>query len=386
MGDSAVLTGKLGFIGLADLFQMLGSNKTTGVLHLRSPYSSVPGFIYFVDGRLVNAAVGSCYGLDAVHRLFGWNEGTFALVEEKVQAEHKIKKGLMQIVLDATRMLDEGLIESPGASAGKAQRKGERQEAGKVIRGPMPDYTDIIDEEDFVKGQKIVREGGHGSWIWVILDGTVKVTKRAGDEDIDIAYLGEGSFIGTLAPFTKSENKRSATVTALGDVQLGVLDAARLSREYSSLSGDFKVMLQSLDARVKRMTYRGTELVLKGYPALKKIKGKQFNIDASSPELFVVREGKLYMIGEGPNGKFLLLRLEAGEVCGHVPFVNLGPETGLTTLVASKDLKTQKLDVQALQDQYEQLSKTFKNLVNTLSGWQASTLRMICRGRFGTSA
>ncbi|UCF58148.1 MAG: DUF4388 domain-containing protein, partial [Deltaproteobacteria bacterium] len=59
MPDKAVLAGTLSFIGLGDLFQILGGNNSTGVLRIKSQYVSNLGIIYFVNGNPVNASSGS---------------------------------------------------------------------------------------------------------------------------------------------------------------------------------------------------------------------------------------------------------------------------------------------------------------------------------------
>ena len=49
MNDGPALSGKLSFISLADLFQVLGGNSSTGILKITSQYLPNPGQIYFID-------------------------------------------------------------------------------------------------------------------------------------------------------------------------------------------------------------------------------------------------------------------------------------------------------------------------------------------------
>jgi hypothetical protein len=106
MGGKAVLTGKLKFTSLADLFQIIGGNNSTGTLRITSQYVPQPGIVHFVKGNPVNAMNGHLEGQDAVYSLFGRTEGNFEFTEEKVSAEPVIKKTRMEIVLNALRMLD----------------------------------------------------------------------------------------------------------------------------------------------------------------------------------------------------------------------------------------------------------------------------------------
>ena len=62
MTSKSVLTGSLRFIGLADIFQILGGNSSTGVLHITSPHAPNPGLIYFLNGNPV-----SLYDVQEIH-------------------------------------------------------------------------------------------------------------------------------------------------------------------------------------------------------------------------------------------------------------------------------------------------------------------------------
>ncbi|MBW2108583.1 MAG: DUF4388 domain-containing protein, partial [Deltaproteobacteria bacterium] len=267
MPDNAVLSGDLRFISLADCFQILGGNNSTGTLRITCPYVSTPGLIYIVDGTPINAQCGSLHGLDAVYPLFGWSEGTFEFYEEPVNAEPTIKSGRMEIVLDALRMLDDGLIERVGpTSSGEwpgATKTGSIKGAGgvvPVIRGPLADYMYVIDEEEYHDGVKIVTEGGHGNWIWVILEGMVEMTRDTAKGTMHLARLAEGSFIGSLTSFLQRDYIRHATVRAVGDIQLGILDTQRLYKEHANLSAEFRDLVLSLDHRLCNTTDKAVEL------------------------------------------------------------------------------------------------------------------------------
>jgi hypothetical protein len=228
----AVFAGDLSFISLADILQMLGSNRSTGILRLTSQHVPTHGLIYFKDGNPINATNGSLQGIKAVYPLFGWAEGKFAFHRQEVQVEEVIRSSRMEIILDAMKMLDEGVVTSVGSEPLHEMPgvKSVGPEHGRrgglpVIKGPLVDYMYVIDEEHFRDGEKIITEGGHGNWIWVILEGTVKITRDTADGPMTLAQLGEGCFVGALASFLLRGHVRTATVTALGDVQLGICHA-----------------------------------------------------------------------------------------------------------------------------------------------------------------
>ncbi len=78
-----------------------------------------------------------------------------------------------------------------------------------MIKGPLVDYTLVVDEESFFDGDEIVREGSHGNWIWVILEGTAQIVKQTPAGPFRLLKVGDGAFIGSLSSLLTGENVRS---------------------------------------------------------------------------------------------------------------------------------------------------------------------------------
>jgi hypothetical protein len=372
MSAKAALAGSLSFISLADIFQILGGNSNTGVMRITSQHAPDPGLIYFVNGDPINATSGPLSGLDAIYALFGWIEGKFEFYEEEVQIGRVIKKNRMEILLDAMRMLDDGLIKKVGplpfdevASVESSEIRSEKKGTPQVIKGPLVDYSHVLDEEEYHAGERIARIGGHGKWIWIILKGSVNVSRETPNGAMNIAKLGEGCFIGgfTILPFM--EYTRSVNVTALDDVQLGLLDTEFLYRDFMSLSPDFRRILLSLDGRLRKITDRAVELFMKEDKIKGFTKNKKIIIEkgSSKQEAFAILEGETYVIGQTQKGYLPLLTLEKDEVFGYTPFADMGHEPRSALVLASKDLKVHKLNTESIQKEYEQLSGTFRNMI-----------------------
>ena len=372
MSAKASLAGNLSFISLADIFQILGGNSNTGVMRITSQHAPEPGLIYFVNGDPINATSGSLKGLDAVYALFGWIEGQFEFYEEKVQIGHVIKKNRMEILLDAMRMLDDGLIKKVGplpfdevASVESSETRSEKKGTPQVIKGPLVDYSYVLDEEEYHAGERIVRGGSHGKWIWVILKGSVNVSKETPNGPLTIAHLGEGCFLGSFTALTSMKYARSAAATALGDVQLGLLDTELLYREFTSLSPDFRGILLSLDGRLRKITDRAVELFMKEDKIKGFTKNKKVIIEkgSSKQEAFAIIKGEAYVVGQTRKVYLPLLTLEKNEIFGYMPFTDMGHEPRSALVLASKDLEVHKLDTESLQKEYEHLSGTFRNMI-----------------------
>jgi CRP-like cAMP-binding protein len=372
MGDKAALAGSLSFMSLPDIFQILGSNNSTGIMRITSQYMPYPGVIYFLNGDPINATCGPLKGLDAIYALFGWVEGKFEFHEEEVKVGRVVNQSKMEIVLDAMRMLDDGLIKKVGlssfteaaASEGKGNGSGKKG-APQIIKGPLVDYTHVINEEEYHDGDRIVREGGYGKWVWVILKGSAEVRRETSKGPMTIARVGEGCFLGSFTALPFMEYSRSATITALGDVLLGLLDTELLYREFTSLSPDFRLILLSLDSRLRKITSRALELFIKEDKAKGYTKNKKVIIEkgSSKKEAFTITEGEAYVIGETRKGQLPLFALEKDEAFGYMPSMDMGHEPRSAMVLASKDLKVNRLDAESLQKEYEQLSGTFKNMI-----------------------
>ena len=378
MNDSAALSGKLSFISLADLFQILGGNSSTGILKITSQYTPNPGQIYFVNGNPINAICDRLRGLEALYPLFGWMDGKFEFQEKEVQIKQAINQGRMEIVLDALRMLDDGDIKKLGPPADMLSGESIKKDALPIIKGPIPDYSYITGEDEFDDGKLIVEEGKYGKWIWVVLEGTADVMRETGSGPMTISRLGEGSYIGTFSALLFGEYARKGTVIAKGKVSLGLLDTEKLSREFNSLSPEFRMLLLSLDSRLKKITDRTVDLHTKKAEKITLPKGAKAIIKkgSSKQEAFSITDGKAYVIDKTRKGDFPLIVLEKENVFGNLPFLDIGHEPRSASVLAPNDLKVKDLDMGSLQKEYEDLSNVFRSFVYSICTCISLTTRV----------
>jgi CRP-like cAMP-binding protein len=386
MPERTTLTGNLAFIALADVFQILGGNNSTGVLRIKSQYTPNPGLIYFVNGDPVNASTGSLHGIEAIHTLFGWTEGNFEFDEQEINIGHVVKQGRMEIVLDALRMLDDGVIKKVGPpsfddSITLETGKGGEKSGHKVVTGPSLDYSHILEEEDYRDGERLIKEGGHGKWIWVILEGTVNISRETPSGPLTVNRLGQGCFIGTVTSLSFLEYARSASVIAEGNVRLGLIDTERLSREYTSLSPEFRALLISVDGRLRQVTDRVVEFYLNQNRGKELTKGKKviMKSGSSKKQAFIIIGGEACVVGKSKKGHLPLLTLKKDDVFGNFPFLQMGHETRSASVMATENLKVSKLDVDDIQKEYENLSGTFRNLIFNASTCVFSTTKSAYR-------
>jgi CRP-like cAMP-binding protein len=191
-------------------------------------------------------------------------------------------------------------------------------------------------EETVTDGRRIVAEGAHGNWIWVILQGRVVLTRETRYGPLPVAQLGDGAFIGTFAALPFGGHVRAATGTAVGDVHLALLDTHRLSAEFRSLSPAFRDLLLNMSRRLKGVT---DDLV-----------ALWTGIDFSGSSL-------------GKHSFPHLLHLETGH------------QSAPSSMLIPEDLK-EGLDLKAIQEEYDRLPKTQKNLVHYIGSSIYLTARM----------
>jgi CRP-like cAMP-binding protein len=382
MNTNSDLSGNLSFLNLGELLNLLGSNGSTGVLRINSSYASEPGHVYLDSGNPIDATNGSLSGIDAVFALFGWTEGQFEFTKEKVTCEKTITKSRMEIILDGLRLLDEGKIPKLG-QANSAKRQAESTVmSGKLplIKGPLVDYSYIVDEEGFYDGDEIVEEGNHGDWIWVILEGTAEIVKQTEKGPVQLLRIGDGAFLGSVAALIAGGRVRSATVKAVGNVQLGMLDSQLLTNELANVSADFKQLLASVDSRLRQVI----EMVVKitdGNNALEEfIQGKKQLIKQGQKEerLFTIKGGEAIIARQTDSGYVPLVRLKKGDFFGRIPFLDLGHEPYSAAVFSSGDLKLAAVDSEKLRSEHQGLSSTIKNIIEHLATSVSVTTLVTC--------
>ncbi|MCP3950811.1 MAG: cyclic nucleotide-binding domain-containing protein [Desulfobacterales bacterium] len=379
MQPIAELSGNLKFLGLADIMQLLGGNGDSGVLRIHSPYTADTGVVFFINGNPVDAFAGSQTGIDALYALFGWVEGQFEFRTEKCPEEIKIKQGRMEIILDGLRQLDDGEIESLGAKPDKAAETATR-DGRTILKGPFVDYMYVVDEESFQDGHELVSQGKYGDWIWVVLEGAVEVIRETPNGPIPIITIGDGTFIGSIQSFLNSSIARNASIKASGKVQVGVLDARKLSTDCGRLSREFKSLIFSLDNRTKCITDCIVDLKTGQNKLQESIQDKKPVIKQGDEEdrLFRVSQGEACIVRETKHGKVVLANLEKDDFFGKIPFLDLGNEPYSAAIYGSADLKTETVDQATMQAAFENLPQTLKNIMECTAVCISATTQSVC--------
>lgn len=128
----------------------------------------------------------------------------------------------------------------------------------------MLDHVYIASEQDFRDGDLIIEEGQFSDWLFVIMEGNVRIVKESPKGKVTIATLGPGEILGELGFIESGRKGRSASAVAKGPVRVGVLDKEKLSAEYKSMSPTFRAILKILVQRVRYTTEVAVKQAVKG--------------------------------------------------------------------------------------------------------------------------
>lgn len=123
-------------------------------------------------------------------------------------------------------------------------------------------YQYMVSEENYPENAVIIEEGSSGNWVYVLLEGQLKVRKRTPKGMATVDTLKEGAIFGEIAFFQKGEGTRTASVIADGPVQVGVLDTERLHTEWTALSPQLRGLITSLIMRLEEATTKAIAMVV----------------------------------------------------------------------------------------------------------------------------
>ena len=121
-------------------------------------------------------------------------------------------------------------------------------------------YAYISQEEEYDEGETIIREGSQGSWVYLILEGEVKVKKMTARGLVTVDTLGEGEIFGEMVLWQLGKVARTASVIAETKVKVALLDTQLLLKEYESVSPRLKSLFESLIHRLAATTQRAVKL------------------------------------------------------------------------------------------------------------------------------
>ncbi|NNG06675.1 MAG: cyclic nucleotide-binding domain-containing protein [Desulfobacteraceae bacterium] len=115
-------------------------------------------------------------------------------------------------------------------------------------------FYNIALEESYEDGDIIFEEGKSGDWVCVVLGGSVEVFKTVRGQEFILGKLGRGEIFGELALL--GAVKRTATVRAIGETTIGVIDREFLDKELNKMSSELRTIVVGAAQRFKKVIDR----------------------------------------------------------------------------------------------------------------------------------
>ena len=115
-------------------------------------------------------------------------------------------------------------------------------------------FYNIASEEKFDDGEIIFEEGKSGDWVCIVLEGSVEVSKTVRGGKFVLGKLGRGEIFGELALL--GAVRRTATVRAIGETTIGIIDREFLDKELNKMSSDLRTIVVSAAQRFKKVIDR----------------------------------------------------------------------------------------------------------------------------------
>ncbi len=106
-------------------------------------------------------------------------------------------------------------------------------------------------EKTFQKGDLIIKEGYFSNTFYVILEGSVEVVKRKGNQQIQLAVLGEHEFFGEMSLLDPQHSMHSATVRALEPTKVTIMSKEDFDRYIGTLTPGMRNLLAKLVVRLR---------------------------------------------------------------------------------------------------------------------------------------
>ena len=174
----------------------------------------------------------------------------------------------------------------------------------------------IASEEIYKDGQVILEEGSSGDWVYIVLSGSVEISKTIEGRKFIITALEPGEVFGELGYL--GAMKRTATARGIGETTVGVIDRSFLDQEFNKLSGPFRSILVAVVKRFRNLIDRACEFSSRKEARVQKTLSVMFKDRKSFIKAYTdnISKGGLFIMIERPlkQGEQFLLKLQVPDL------------------------------------------------------------------------
>jgi uncharacterized protein (TIGR02266 family) len=171
-------------------------------------------------------------------------------------------------------------------------------------------------EETYDDGYVVIKEGTPGDWLYVVLSGSVEISKIINGKKYVIDVLKPGEVFGEVGFL--GGKKRTATATTVGQTTLGIVDRTALDEEFNELSSDLRNILMTMSNRFEKMVNRVVEFSSRSDLRVQKTLSLTYKNDMAFVRAYLgnISTGGLFVRTDKPlpQGEQFLLRLQLPEL------------------------------------------------------------------------
>jgi uncharacterized protein (TIGR02266 family) len=174
----------------------------------------------------------------------------------------------------------------------------------------------IVSEESYHDGEIIFQEGNSGDWVYVVLSGSVEISRVVEGRKHIIALLKTGEVFGELGFL--GGIKRTATARAVGETTLGIIDRDFLYTEFNKIHGYFRAILITVVERFKQLIDKVSDFSPRNIPRVNKTLTLEFKDHRAAIKTFAtnIGQGGLFIKTENPfhKGEQFILRIKLPDI------------------------------------------------------------------------
>jgi uncharacterized protein (TIGR02266 family) len=171
---------------------------------------------------------------------------------------------------------------------------------------------DLVDKKDYEDGHVIFEEGTSEDQIYVVLSGSVEISKKANNKKHIIEMLEEGDVFGGASFLGVTEMQ--TTATASGKTEVGIVKQASLDNEFSMLSSQLRTILRAKFKSCNKVISRASDFTSRKHPRGQKVLALSYEDHNGFREAYTgnISQGGLFIKTKSPldTGEELLLKLK----------------------------------------------------------------------------
>jgi uncharacterized protein (TIGR02266 family) len=171
---------------------------------------------------------------------------------------------------------------------------------------------DLVDKEDYENGQVIFEEGTSEDRIYVILSGSVEISKKANNSKHIMEVLENGDVFGGVRFLGMTEMQ--TTATASGKTEVGIVKQASLEDEFGQLSPQLRAILIAKFKSCKKVIGRAFDFISRKHPRIQKVLSLSYEDHNGFIEAYTgnISQGGLFIKTKSPleTGEEFLLKLK----------------------------------------------------------------------------